>query len=265
MRTFEQEKDLFFIDRSTYDLLTDELKTTVVCPKDEFKGHAIYKNFHVSNCHRTWWLAEYDYVIVAHPGWYESLPMDKRRLVFDEQKRTGSRMMMGDVLMTQQYWASLTREDQQKVLHLFDEKIEPVDLSNIPDRFRRLHSVFPDEHGGNCFAAALYGVIDESYILNEWIHDQTFIDMLSRNHYYHNDDVVRNGVLVFQRDGFVVHACYIIDDNYCFNKSGQTFFNPWHIAAIDKVLADWEDCDVTCYCHPVDQGNKLDVSYAAIT
>ncbi|KAA1036608.1 hypothetical protein ERX35_010685 [Macrococcus equipercicus] len=247
MRTLEQEKDLFFIDGSTYDLLTEELKTTVVCPKDEFRGHAIYKNFHVSNCHRTWRISDYDYVIAAQPGWYESLPASKQQLVFNEQKRTGSCMLIGSTLITQRFWSRLTAAQQQEVISLYDEPIEQLDVSGLPDRFTRLHGVFPDEHGGNCFAAALYGVTDEETILNEWMHDQMFTDMLTRNHYIQTDQPESDSVMVFVRDGVVVHACYMIDDDYCFNKSGQMFYNPWHIARIDKVKTDWKDCELVYY------------------
>ncbi|TDM12107.1 hypothetical protein [Macrococcus lamae] len=247
MRTLKQEKDLFFINRSTYELLTDELKTTVVCPKDEFRGHAIYKSFHVSNCHRTWRISDYDYVIAAQPGWYESLPADKQQLVFNEQKRTGSCMLIGNILITQNYWMSLTEAQQQYLISLYDETIEEVDITSLPERFTRLHGQFPDEHGGNCFAAALYGVTNEVTILGEWIHDQMFTDMLARNHYVQTEQPSQDSVLVFVRDGVVVHASYVIDDEYCFNKSGQMFYNPWHIARIDKVKEEWKDCNLLFY------------------
>jgi hypothetical protein len=247
MRTLEQEKDLFFIDGSTYELLKDELKTTVVCPKDEFRGHAIYKNFHVSNCHRTWRISDYDYVIAAQPGWYESLPRDQQQLVFNEQKRTGSCMLIGNILITQNYWSRLSESQQQKVISFYDEPIETIDVTGLPERFTRLHGRFPDEHGGNCFAAALYGVTDEASILSEWIHDQMFTDMLERNDYHQVAQPAKGDVIVFVRDSVIVHASYMIDDDYCFNKSGQMFYNPWHIARIDKVKEDWKDCEVTYY------------------
>ncbi|ULG71596.1 hypothetical protein [Macrococcus brunensis] len=254
MRTFEQEKDLFFVDSSTYKLLAEHLKTTVVCPKDEFKGHILYKNFHVSNCHRTWRIQDYDYVIVARPGWYESLSDDLQQLIFQEQRRTGSRLVLGNLLITQKFWRSLTSTTQQKLIHLYDEKIEEIDISGLPERFQQLHHVFPEEHGGNCFAAALYGVADEPSLLDEWVHSQSFLDMLERNHFKRFDRATKDSVLVFEHDGVVVHACYVIDDEYCFNKSGQTFFNPWHIARIGKVVEDWHDCKVMFFCDP----SKLD-------
>ncbi|TDM00689.1 hypothetical protein [Macrococcus carouselicus] len=254
MRTFEQEKDLFFIDSSAYDLLQDHLKTTVVCPKDEFKGHILYKNFHVSNCHRTWKITDYDYVIVARPGWYEELPDEMQQLILSEQRRTGSRLVLGDLLITQHYWRSLSEENQQKLIRLYDERIEDIDISGLPERFQRLHGQYPEAHGGNCFAAALYGVADESFLLEEWVHSQSFLDMLERNNFRRFDRATKDSVLVFVQEGVVVHACYVIDDEYCFNKSGQTFFNPWHIARIDKVIADWDDCKVMFFCAP----DKLD-------
>lgn len=247
MRTLKQDNDLFFINTSAYEQLKDEMKTTVVCPKDEFRGHAIYKNFHVSNCHRTWQIEDYDYVIVARPGWYESLSRDKKEIIYNEQKRTGSRMMLANVLITQKYWDALPLEYKKKVIHMFDEYIEPINLSKIPETFKQLHNKFPEKHGGNCFAATLYGVTGEKRLLTEWIHDQTFIEMLKRNDYEPVNKKKGEGVLVFEKDGMVIHACYMIDDNYCFNKSGQTFFNPWHIATHDKLLQDWKGCTVTRY------------------
>ncbi|ULG74550.1 hypothetical protein [Macrococcus brunensis] len=242
-RTLLQNRDLFFISAEFYNEYHQQLTYTNVVPKNEFKNHSIYCSLHANCCYKVWQI-DYDFVIVAPADWYESQSVAFRTAICHEQIKNHSHMIDQDKLITIKYWLSLSVAYQNKLISKDDELIDTLEASNY--LFQKWNGVFPSSHGGNCFAAAMYGVTHNDFLLNEWMHEKTFKLMLSRNGYQEADDIIPGSVIVFKDDHFR-HACYVIEDNIVFNKSGQTFWNPWHITTISEVKESWQDFSMTIY------------------
>ncbi len=236
-RTLKQQRDLFFISSDFYNKITDRLQDIIVVPKSEFKNHTIYNSIHANCCYKVWQI-NYEFVIVTQEGWYEKQTLDFQRELFKEQLQAGSNMIDRDHLITIHYWNSLSALNQNKLISLNNEHIN--NYSSINEKFEKWNSIFPNIHGGNCFAATIYGVTNNESLLNEWIHQDTFKSMLKRHGYQKSDEIRPGSVLVFHNENFQ-HACYVIDNEWVFNKSGQTFWNPWHVTTIEEVQQDWRD------------------------
>ena len=236
-RTLLQKRDLFFISNDFYKKFSHLLLDVVVIPASEFKQHNIYYSIHANCCYRMWQI-EYDSVIVAPAGWYETRSLDFQKEVLKEQINSGSNMIVENHLITIQYWLSLASDEQENIIQQDDEMIDRV--SSLEQCFEKWNGIFPDYHGANCFAAAMYGVTKNEELLHEWMHQETFKCMLERNGYIETEEVGANCVVAFYDNQFQ-HACYMIDNRYAFNKSGQTFWNPWHVTSFEQIRKDWRD------------------------
>ncbi|ULG72279.1 hypothetical protein [Macrococcus brunensis] len=236
-RTLLQERDLFFISDEFYKKFTYLLLDVVVIPKEEFKKHHIYNSIHANCCYEVWGI-EYDFVIVVQAGWYEKQSLNFQKEVLHQQINAGSNMIDNHQLITVQYWQSLDSDEKTKLIQRYDEEVDQV--SSLEQYFEKWNGVFPDYHGPNCFAAAMYGVTKNEQVLHEWMHQETFKYMLERNNYIQTEEIEADCVIAFCDDRFQ-HACYMIDEQYAFNKSGQTFWNPWHVTSFEKIRNDWQD------------------------
>jgi len=124
----------------------------------------------------------------------------------------------------------------------------------LPASLRKYANTFPSESGPNCMAATLYAISTKSkgqdWIIQEWIHPLTFIQSLSHaNFSATTTEKFQSGDVVVWVDdaGNIQHASYHIGDHLFFNKSGQTFFNPWKIIHWDELKAEWNTCQIRIY------------------
>lgn len=72
MRNLKFEFDLFFISEAFLNQHKHYLINTLVVPKEEFKKNSSLSNVVNNSRYQTWNLT-YEFVIVAEPGWYESI------------------------------------------------------------------------------------------------------------------------------------------------------------------------------------------------
>ena len=55
-------------------------------------------------------------------------------------------------------------------------------------------------------------------------------------------------MLVFEKDGQLVHASYYLGEkNYFMNKSGQSPLNPITLKTLEDLLEEWKACSVSLY------------------
>ena len=127
--------------------------------------------------------------------------------------------------------------------NLMSEKKKNILQIQLP----HLHSffdTFSQNNGPNCFAAVAAAMSHDISSLNEWLQASDFLNKLQKEGYYSQKNVTafREGdVLVwYNTDSIPIHAAYVIDEGFVFNKHGQTIFNPWQVVKIKDVLDRWE-------------------------
>lgn len=246
VRSFTIDYDLFFLSRAFVDRHHLALEGCLLVPLPEFLQHPAYNNVHSGSNHAIWQV-DCDVVLVAEAGWYEAREPAFCRALFEESRARGSCFSDGEQPITIRYWAGLSDENKNRIITREDE--EPaLPCPPLPPGFEHLtacHNVFPRQHGANCFGAVLYAIGQDPFILREWVHQQSFLLFLERAGYREvsGQDFSAEDVICFYEDGRLVHACYAVSGSHCFNKNGQTFWEPWTITgfhAVSENFADFE-------------------------
>jgi hypothetical protein len=121
---------------------------------------------------------------------------------------------------------------------------------NTPLHLRKYANKFATLSGSNCLSATLYAITKKDWIINEWVHQETFKLALKRLGYspLENDDIYKGDVVVWVNSECVIqHASYHIVNNLLFNKNGQTFFNPWKVTDINELSEKWKQYKMIIY------------------
>ncbi|MGD6804239.1 hypothetical protein ACQCVK_16460 [Rossellomorea vietnamensis] len=126
-------------------------------------------------------------------------------------------------------FANLKEPDQQQLTEEYE------DLSVFFD-------TFPSKNGPNCLSAAAAGFSGDKDIIEEWMMPDRFQALLNYYGYRPIDNVTpeKSDVMVWRDEqNEIMHACFLLNNEYSFNKHGQTMFNPWQVLAVNEVLNTW--------------------------
>ncbi|KMK75774.1 hypothetical protein [Alkalihalobacillus pseudalcaliphilus] len=132
----------------------------------------------------------------------------------------------------------------------------PLSVQNkIRDQYDHLMDYinhFPLINGANCFSAALAMATEDKelavWIIKQWVQPQALLFGLEQRNYerveIHSGNILthllEDDILLWKKDGALIHACYYLGENYAFNKNGQMIFNPWQIVTVEGLLQSWE-------------------------
>ena len=57
----------------------------------------------------------------------------------------------------------------------------------------------------------------------------------------------KDDVVCLFDDERMIHSFYCIDEEFCFNKNGQTMYEPWTIIRITDVLKEFKNTNFRIY------------------
>lgn len=268
------EKDLFFLTEKQYKKLTNTF-AVIAMPIDEFFNHSTYSQIHYMNSYEYWNIKHAQYVIIAESSWIEQLSNAERKFILAAQLQCERGMTVplsfiqnsqdvpddylhdGHVILQRAMWekmSPLTKEQllETMVYEWWDKgqcKEIPVDS---PIFLRKFANTFSTKQGANCLAAVLYAVTEGkfSWVIDEWIHQNTFLEKLKQCHYQNTQTrtLFKGDVVVWQdTNGVIQHAAYCIGENLFFNKHGQTVFNPWKILSKEQLDKEWNHLNMLTY------------------
>lgn len=249
MRNLKFEFDLFFISEASLNQHQHYLLNTLVVPKEEFKKNSGLSNIVNHSTYQTWHLT-YEFVIVAEPGWYESIENTFKDALKQEMIHNGTHLINDDRLITSAYWDKLSKIEQINFIQLFDDEPSKTDITQFSSisHLTALHNKFPENHGANCLSATLYALTKNPFILEQWVHQETFMLFLNRLGYKELETSFNRGdIICFYQDNILTHACYAIDDEYVFNKQGQTFWEPWTIERFETIQSNRDEVNYKIY------------------
>lgn len=250
VRTFRIDHDLFFISRAFYDLYKQRLARCLLLPIDEFLAHSSYNTVHSASNHSLWEIA-CDCVIVAEEGWYEQLEATFQQALFTETTKCGSTLIDGSKPITIRYWKGLSAQQQAAIIRRDDDLPGEFPLDSIGGyaHLKLFHHKFPASHGANCFAAVLYAIHQNPFIINEWVHPKTFLLALETLGYQAVEGCAfgKDDVLCFYDKGQLIHASYAVSHDCCFHKTGQTFWEHWAFVPFCDAQRDFEGTQYRVY------------------
>lgn len=268
------DKDLFFVTEEQYQKLTNTF-AVIAMPIDEFFNHSTYNQIHYTNSYEYWNIKRAQYVIIAESSWIEQLSSAERTMILLAQLQCERGMTVplsfiqnphdvpndyihGDQIILQRaMWEKMSPYTKGQLLETMVyewwDKGESKELpSEYPIFLHRFANTFSTKQGANCLAAVLYAVTEGkfSWMIYEWIHQQTFLEKLKQCHYQtiEAEILLKGDVVVWQdTDGVIRHAAYCIGENLFFNKHGQTIFNPWKILSKEQLDEEWNHLNTfTC-------------------
>ncbi|QTD43116.1 hypothetical protein [Sporosarcina sp. Te-1] len=222
----------------------------------------------------TYWTITKDaaFVIVAPPKWVTALAAEKKEVLFKRQVELGRGLtgplslfssfgtfpqeyvieLDGEqhVIMQRVLWESLPKEAKEEMLCTIAQQFDAWDArpipSTLPAHLVPYANTFATTPGANCLAAALFAICTEpeleEWIIQEWVHDQTFAEKLRLASFAKTEERFKGGDVVawVNEEGVIQHAAYCIEDDLFFNKNGQIFFNPWKIVDWAELEQNWD-------------------------
>lgn len=220
----------------------------------------------------TWSLPDVVLVKKMLPGEFEELSYEARQriaeiqwglgrgLVFDHEeteewfgkyvpslyKGSGKKL----VLFTTAFWRSLEEHQKEGFLRAYSRMwVDEQPLwKGAPASFKtfmqREHphlipylDVFPDRNGANCLAAAAFAN-DDSSDLYHWMQAEEFNHLMAGRKEV--GEMTGKEFLVWRdSEGRIIHACYVLNKDFVFNKNGQTMFHPWQLLTVEQVINAW--------------------------
>ncbi|MGX1264364.1 hypothetical protein RKD55_002168 [Rossellomorea marisflavi] len=226
----------------------------------------------VKTSYLTWSLPEGVFVKKMHPGEFEELSFEARQRIAEIQWELGRGLVfdheeMGEwfgehvpsiyrcagknlVLLTKALWYSLEEHQKEGFLRSYnrmwvDDRPQWIGAAASFKAFmHREHphlipflDVFPDRNGANCLAAVAFA-IDASCDVYHWMQVEDFNHLMAGRKEV--GDMISKDVLVWRDlEGDVIHACYVLNKDFVFNKHGQTMFNPWQLLTVEQVIISW--------------------------
>ncbi|MBA2173715.1 hypothetical protein H0266_02270 [Halobacillus locisalis] len=265
METFVPNKDFFFLSKKHLRKFDKYIEEILIVPEKEFFQHAAYKQVQLVNSYAYWNLSdEVQLVMIAPPEWIESLPYPlkqellttqvemKRGLVlsnFDSTVDREYQIREGDdhyLVLQKAMWSRFSYSTKKDLLLryalLWDDFEACTPPENTPDLIKRYANSFPSEAGSNCLSTTLFALREQEWMIREWVHPETFRIQLQNTHVKKTDMNLKAGdVLVWEdHKGLLQHASYYLGEDKCFNKNGQTFFNPWKVVQAEDLFQKWD-------------------------
>lgn len=268
IENFVPKKDLFFVEEKDLIMLAEYLCEVLVVPREEFFSHSSYKQIQMVNSYMYWKISsKAQFVIVAKPEWIINLSKPKRREILNIQYKMRRGLILPLSLFAsassilQEYiveengekffviqrsiWNELSQLIKESALIAYSQLWDDWVGSSIPEQtpihLKKYANKFPIESGSNCLSATLFAITEQEWIIDEWVHPNTFLNGLERAGFSPKNDVIKKGDIIIwvDEDGVIKHAAYHIDNNLFFNKNGQTIFNPWKITDLNKLNKEW--------------------------
>lgn len=243
----------------------------LVVPRGEYFSNSSYNQVHMINSYEYWKLSsEVEYVIVANHCWFSNLNI-KNQLQLCEYQIINNRGLIikvkesntkGDInkqfiierdgelflVLTNSIWINLSHESKLMFITEYAKEWDSWEVCdfdlNLPAHLIKYANKFPLSSGGNCLSATLYCINLNDWILNEWVHSQTFLSVLEIENYEKVKlyDLQDNDVVVwYDKNSIIQHASFHISSQYFFNKNGQSNFNPWKIVTWSEMQIEWKD------------------------
>ncbi|VDG99756.1 Uncharacterised protein [Lysinibacillus sphaericus] len=230
-----------------------------------------------------------NYIIVAKASWISGLPLHLRKRILEVQLEMGTGLTLpaslfqstGNipteyivkrnsninkyfnenitaneekfVVFRSNMWNELPRTIKSNIVKSYAMKIDEWTTSNIPEKtpahLKAYANTFSTTAGSNCLASTLFAITGEDWILDEWVHPDTFLKGLFINNYLMVDDEIQEGDVVtwVNSNNIVQHASYHIENDIYFNKSGQTLFEPLKITKLDQINRTWGEYEINVY------------------
>lgn len=269
-------KDFFFLQEEHLPLFEEESAQVLPIPKDEFFNHASYRQIQLVNSYEYWNLSkDVDYVIVAGAEWITNLAPSKKETLLAIQLKINRGLIFPVsyfsevpdflkenlvknnedefIVLTANLWKQLPFELKEQLMKEYSQQWDEWLSEEVPEQLpllmKKYVNTFPAEGGSNCLAATLFAISQQEWMIHEWVHPQTFAEKLSRTHsFIETDELSEGDVLVWKTvDGQIQHASYHIGNQLFFNKSGQTFFNPWKFVSFSELQAEWSQYSLNVY------------------
>ncbi|QFK72370.1 hypothetical protein F7984_14530 [Pradoshia sp. D12] len=276
IENFVPKKDLFFVEEKDLDSLVEYLCEVLVVPGGEFFKHPSYKQIQLVNSYMYWNISsKAQFVIVAKPDWITNLPEQKKRDIVNIQYKMNRGLILPLSLFAsassipQEYiveendkkffviqrsiWNRLSYQIKERAILAYAQQWDDwfgIDFpEQTPIHIKKYANKFPMESGSNCLSATLFAITEQDWIIDEWVHPNTFLNGLERANFSLINDVIKKGDIItwVNQNGVIKHAAYHIDNNLFFNKNGQTFFNPWKITDLNKLNEEWYQYKMKVY------------------
>ncbi|MHC0036922.1 hypothetical protein [Pseudoneobacillus sp. C159] len=274
IKNYVPKKDYFFLGEKDLQTFEKYFNYVLIIPRGEFFQHPSYSQIQLVNSFEYWNLSkEALYVLVASSDWFTSLPANLKKVLNEIQFKMGRGLILPvpDSISPNSVPEDYLVEEKHFVLQSEMWRKLPFDIKesfiinyasqwdnwtgiktpeHTPLHLKKYANTFPTESGSNCLAATLFAISEQEWMVNEWVHPQTFKQGLMNRHYHKTeyDELVAGDVVTWENaDGIIQHAAYHISDHLFFNKNGQTFFNPWKIVAWDDLKEEWKEYDYIIY------------------
>ena len=268
IENFVPKIDLFFVQEDDLDRLTEHLHEVLVVPRKEFFDHNSYKQIQYVNSYMYWSISrDVQYVIVAEPNWITKLPIQMKRALLFKQYKVGRGLVFpmsilpssssnpeeyifeeeGEklVIIQRKMWNELPFEVKEHAIQAYAQLWDDWNCYDVPEQtpehIKKYANNFSTVQGSNCFAATLFAVTGQDWMIGEWVYPDTLLDGLQRAKLFEINDEIQPGDVITWVDDEenIQHASYHINNHYFFNKNGQTFFNPWKILHWDQLNEEW--------------------------
>lgn len=268
--------DFFFVMEEHLPLFEKELNEVLVVPKEEFFNHASYRQIQLANSYEYWNLSkDVNYVIVASAEWMTELATSKKEMLLAIQLKMNRGLIFPlayfseipiflkenivkdhedeFIVLCANLWEKLSFQIKENILKIYaqqwDEWLSEDVPAELPLLMKKYANTFPADGGSNCLAATLFAISHQEWMIHQWVHPQTFIEKLHRTHrLIETKDLLEGDVLVWKTaEGQIQHASYHIGNQLFFNKSGQTFFNPWKLIGFSELQAEWNQYSLYVY------------------
>jgi hypothetical protein len=270
IKAFVPERDLFFLPENELDSFEEYLSSVLVIPQEEFFEHSSYKQIQLANSYEYWGISkEVKFILVAPSEWVTKLPVNKKRELFHIQKEVERGLIYPisdfsidtsalrenvievngeDFLVIQKaMWEELSHNMKVDLIKDIAQQWENWTCydypTNAPLYLKKFANTFPSTSGSNCLSATLFAITHQEWLIVEWIHPKTFMHSLknAKYNFVTHQDLRAGDVVIWENsEGLIQHASYCIGENLFFNKSGQTFFNPWKIVDLTELNKGWD-------------------------
>ncbi|MFS0780596.1 hypothetical protein [Bacillus sp. 1P06AnD] len=271
--TYVPLKDLFFITEVDLEKLNIDVRHVLLMPSKEFFQHPSYSQIGFVNSYEYWNIKKCTYVIVARPEWIEQLPEKKRAYLLNVQIEIGrglvwpisffekgvnlpSRYIVGESIVIQRnMWDMLSADIKKAAMMKMvgkwweDGKCEAIH-DGVPSHVKLYANSFGRHEGANCLAAVIFAVSGTEWMMNEWLHQETFLECLKQHLYSETAaEVFFAGDVAVWKDGngVIQHASYYCGEQIFFNKQGQTTYNAWKLVAENDLMVEWQDLSIHIY------------------
>ena len=265
------EYDIYFLEELPSDL---DLNLCLPMPVNEYFDHPVYSQLEYLNAYELWRISnKANYAIVDFGNWFDELSRANKEQVllnqyelnrglvasldwfYIDNKLLENNLIKDKVVMNRNLWESLSYRDKEQFIYHYAQDWEDWNCETVSNEIDmdidliNIVNTFTIKEGINCLSTVLYCLTHQENILNQWVHEKTFLIALEQLGYKETRDnkIERNTVIVFKDDEKIIHAAYIVSESLAINKSGQSKFNPIKLVDIDILIKEWNPLGYVIY------------------